>query len=354
MRLNIPKPGDDGWLRDRRVGLVALVLLVVGGLVAWQVVRSGDNELRADAVMRIGDREITQAELEERLASLEALYGVKPPEEPGARADFDREAAKSMALSIVLEDEAAERGIEISEKESRAELDKIVDERLGGDRQQFLTFLGDEGLSEQVVLEEIVRTLQTNELYQQVTEDVPDATSADAKAEFDKRKAEMRTPERRRLRNIVVADQANAERVADRLIQGDPFAEVARAETLDPSTRKSGGDLGVHAASDLEPAYAEAAFAAQEGQLFGPVQTQYGWNVGQVVEVVPGDPLSFADVQVTLLEAITSRRQLDEWRSWLSGVLEDANVQYADRFRPDNPTGAPSSYDEPLTPRSER
>lgn len=350
MKLSIPKQLDAAWVRDRRLWLVGLVVAVVAGAVVWLVVRSDGGELPEDAVMRVGDRVVTAEQLDERVASLKALYGVKVPEDADQRAEFDREAAKSMALSLVLEDEATDRGIEVSEKESRAELDKIIEERLGGDRQQFLTFLGEEGLSEEQVLEEIVRTLQTTELYGQVTEDVPDATLEEAKAEYDDRKAEMTTPEKRRLRNIVVADKANAERIADRLAKGDPFVEVARAETLDSSTRKSGGDLGTRAASELETAYAEAAFAAGQGEVFGPVQTQYGWNVGQVVKVVPGDPLSFDDVQVTLLEAITSRRQLDEWRSWLSTELKDADVEYADRYRPDDPTGAPSSYDDAAEP----
>lgn len=349
MKIAVPKPSAT-WLRDRRAWAAALVVLVVAGVGAWQVAGVGDDELPPDAVMRVQGRVVTEEQLDERVASLEALYGVKVPEDSGERADFDRDAAKSMALSLVLAKEAADRDIEVSEKESRAELDKIIEERLGGDRQQFLTFLGEEGLSEGDVLDEIVRTLQTTELYDAVTADVEDATVEDAKAEYAARKDEMTTPEKRHLRNIVVADQANAQRIADRLEHGDPFVEVARAETLDPSTRRTGGDLGTLTASQLETAYADAAFAVGQGQVFGPVQTQYGWNVGQVVKIVPGDPLSFDDVQVTLLEAITSKRQLEAWRAWLSGELEDAAVEYADHYRPDDPNGAPSSYDDAADP----
>lgn len=348
MKVSLPRV-DGALLRQRRVWVTALVVIVVGTLVAWLALRSGD-ELPEDAVMRIGDEVVTEAELSERVVTLEALYGVQVPEGE-ERADFDRDAAKSMALSIVLSDEADERGIEVSEKEARAELDKIVEERLGGDRAQFLTFLGDEGLAEQDVLDEITRTLQTTALYDEVTQDVEDATAQDAKAEYDARKDEMRTPEKRRLRNIVVADRANAQRIAERIAQGDPFVEVARTETLDPSTRKSGGDLGTRESSELEPAYADAAFAVGAGELFGPVQTQYGWNVGQVVSIVPGDPLSFAEVQVTLLEAITGKRQQDAWRDWLGDVLEAADVEYADRYLPDDPSGAPSSYDDAAEPK---
>lgn len=349
MRLTVPRPGEGGWRRDRRLWAVVLVVLVLAAVTVWKVV-GDDDRLPEDAALRIGDRVVTRAQLDDRVATLEALYGVKPPTQAEERADFDKDAAKSMALSIVLEGEAADRGISVSEKESRAELDKIIGERLGGDRQQFLTFLGEEGLSEDQVLAEIVRTLETNELFQQVTKDVKDATVADAKAEYTTRKAEMTTPERRRLRNIVVADKASAERIADRLGKGDPFVEVARTETLDKGTRASGGDLGVLTASQLEPGYAEAAFGAKQGAVFGPVQSQYGWNVGQVVQVVAGDPLSFEDVQVTLLEAITSRRQLDAWRSWLSGVLARSGVEYAARYQPDDPTGAPTSYDDAADP----
>ncbi|GAA3528199.1 hypothetical protein GCM10022263_16020 [Nocardioides daeguensis] len=337
-------------LSRRQWAVVLLVGAAVAGVATWQVAAADDDELPADAVMRIHGSVVTTSELETRVAGLEALYGVKPPTDDPGRAAFDRDAAKSLAMSLLLEREAADREIVISEKQSRAELDKIIGERLGGDRQQFLTFLGDEGISEKQVLAEIVRTLQTSELFDQVTADVPDATVEDARKEYDARRAQMTTPERRHLRNIVVADEASARRVADRLAKGEPFAEVARSETLDQSTRKSGGDLGTLAAGELEPAYAEAAFAVGEGEVFGPVESQYGWNVGRVEKVVAGDPLAFEDVQVTLLEALTTRRQLDAWRSWLAGLLEDAQVTYADRYRPEDPTEVPASYDEPAEP----
>jgi peptidyl-prolyl cis-trans isomerase C len=152
----------------------------------------------------------------------------------------------------------------------------------------------------------------------------------------------MRAPERRHLLNIVVETKKVAEQVADQLENGASFAGLARQVSLDPATRDKGGDLGLRVEDELDPTYAESAFGADEGAVFGPVRSQYGWNVGLVKEVVPGEPYPFAQVKQTLLESLTNAAKLDVWRSFLRDALADADVEYAADYRPDDPDSLPS------------
>lgn len=326
-----------------RLAWIALaVSAVLVGSSATALATAFDDGLPDGVVLRVGDRTITESQLETRLESLKALYGVKEPTDAAERDQFLRDAAKSLAMSILLDREAGRRDIVVAQKQADAELAKIVSERLGGDRDSFVRYLGTAGVSEDQVLDEIKRTIATSRLYAAITEDVPDATTAQAQAEYDARKAEMTTPEKRRISNIVVESRADADRVVAALADPAKFAVVARRDSLDQSTKDQGGDLGTHAASEMEPSFADAAFAAEPGAVFGPVQTQYGWNVGLVTKVVPGDPLTFKQVQATLLQALTSRAQLTVWRAWLGELLKSSDVEYADGFRPESPTDLPS------------
>lgn len=319
--------------------VVAVVLAVASGLA---LARSDGDELPDDAAFRVEGDIVTEQELQERVDTLGALYGVVAPTEPGQLAAFRRDAAKSLAVSLLLEEEADARDVQISAKQAQAELATIISDRLGGDRAQFEKYLGTAGVSERQVLDEITRTLATSRVFAEVVADVDGATTRDAREEYDARRDEMTTPERRRVANIVVETEADARQVVAQLGAGRSFAQVARASSLDASTSASGGDLGLRAATELEPGYADAAFGAEQGAVFGPVRTQHGWNVGTVLRIVPGDPLAFDDVGDTLVRAITARRQLDAWRAWLGDLLEDADVEYAAEFEPDDPTSPPS------------
>lgn len=346
-RLDVGKVVPEGRTRWASLGLSGVVAFVSVALLAtasWSDIDTPwtDNPLPADAVMRIGDDVIEVDDLEKRIDSLEALYGVVPPTGEEALEEFRRDAAQSLAVSLVIEGEAEERGIVVPRKRAESELAKIVSEQLGGDRRAFAAYLDRAGLTEDVIVDEITRTLLNQRLFEDVVADVEPATEADARAEFEARRDEMRAPERRRLSNIVVETEEAAQDVAGELADGRSFTALARSVSLDPATRESGGDVGLHSLHELDPAYGEAAFAADKGAIFGPVESRFGWNVGLVRTIVPGEPLGFAEVKQTLLESLTTEAHLEVWRSFLRNALADAEVEYADDYRPDDPDSLPS------------
>src|SRR3546814_8399407 len=290
----------------RWIALALAVVLTGAAGVALADGLDGDEALPAGVALRLDGKNVDAEELDRTVSTMKALYGITPPAAGSKEADaFRRDTAKSYVVGRVVDREVKRRGIVVSEQQARAELSKIIDGRLAGDRAAFTRFLGDVGLTEKTVLEEIERTIATSMLHEQVVKDVPDATLAQAKKEYADRRDEMTTPERRTLSNIVVESEADAEAVIEELKSGADFAAVAKKSSLDTSTKDKGGALGTVAAADLDPAYAEAAYAAKKGTAFGPVQSEFGWNVGLVTKIEPGDPLSFADVKVTLLSALT-------------------------------------------------
>lgn len=329
----------------RWVVLAVVVALVAGA--AFALTRGDDEELADGVVLRVGDTSVKADQLDDRIAALEALYGVTPPQEKEAAERFRRDAAKSYVMGVVVEAEAERRDIVIAEKQARAELGKLIEDRLAGDRTAFTRFLGDAGITEEMVLAEISRTLATNRLYEQVVADVPDATLEQARTEYDARSDEMTTAEKRTLSNIVVGTEAEAKAVLGELGKGSDFAKVAAATSQDTSTRSKGGALGTVEQADLDPTYAVAAFAAKQGIAFGPTQSEFGWNVGLVTKIEPGTPLSFEEVAPTLIAALTTKAQNDVWQGFLADLLAEGDAVYADDYRPENPTSAPSEAVDP-------
>lgn len=327
--------------------MVGAAVLVVVGVLGYRVV---SDPLPDDAVLRYGDTVVTEDDLQGRVEILGALYGVKRPEDDSEGKQFDKDAAKSMAVSLILEGAIADHDIEVPERKAQDELDQLIEDQLVGGRQAFVDWLAEVGISEQDVLDEITRQLGTSMLVEQVVKDVPEVTDEDVRAAYDEHQDRMVTPEARQLLNIVVETKQDARRVLEAARGGADFADLAATWSLDGSTRQQGGDLGPVTADQLEPDYADAAFSTLRGAVFGPVQTQFGWNVGKVLAIQPSRSLSFGAVKDELAQELRNKARLEVWRDYLGDLLEDADVEYADAFEPDDPTAPPSDLPDSATP----
>jgi len=337
--------------RVRRPWVIAIALVAVAAVAvtAWRLTA---DALPDGAAFRIGDTTVTADDVDQRIDALQALYGVAVPDSADGKDTFRRDAAKSMAVQIMLEDEADDRGIAVAEKEVSDTLQVLIDQRYPqGGRDAFISALGEMGATEDQVRGEIRSQLLVSRLFDEVVGDLT-VSDDELRSAFDERRDELETPVRRVLRNIVVSDRGSAEQVLRMLRSGTSFEEAASSYSLDESTRDKGGLLGTVSASDLERKYAAAAFRAGAGELFGPIRTRYGWNVGQVDRVVEAKPATFAHVRAALRETVLAEKSLDAWRAWLKDVIADHDVTYADDYRPEDPDAVPDIDEAQLTDRS--
>ncbi|MEV4731852.1 peptidyl-prolyl cis-trans isomerase [Saccharopolyspora sp. NPDC049426] len=311
----------------------------VTGFVWWRW-----EALPADAAFRVGDRVVTKEEFDRRVDTLRALYGVQPPIEERQFDRFRRDSAKAIAVSIVLDEQAKQQGVVVADKSARDVLSRLVESQLPGGgpeaRKQFIAALGSAGTSELAVVDEIKRQMAVSQLFNRVTAGTS-VSEQELRDAFDKRHDQLGQPEQRRLRNIVVADRGEAEALIGQVRGGAAFPALAAQRSLDGGTRAQGGELGTVSAQQLEPEYAKAAFAVPVGTVFGPVQSQFGWNVGQVDEVIPGSPVSFNAIKGELGKQLESEKALQRWRSWLQDQIANADLDYTEAYRPPDPLSPP-------------
>lgn len=327
--------------RWRLVGVVLVGVVVLGGVAAFVVDKV--TGLPDGAVLRVGDTVVSQQEFDHRVRLLRALYGVQPPEDAAGADRFRREAAKSIAVSAIIARAAADRRIVGAERNARTALDRLIEAQFPAGRDAFIETLGSIGASEREVLDELSRQMASGRLFDEITKDVPPVNDADVRKAYQDRKREMVTAERRGLRNIVVRTREDAKKIFDEARGGADFASLAARRSLDQSSKAKGGDLGILTADQLDAAYAKAAFAATQGEVFGPVQTQHGWNVGKLESVRAGDPLELSQVAGQLKEELTSIRRVEAWRTWFGNELKSTDVDYADEYRPADPEAPPSA-----------
>ena len=85
-------------------------------------------------------------------------------------------------------------------------------------------------------------------------------------------------------RHILVATKELAEEIQKKLDDGEEFAKLAEQYSECPS-KKRGGDLGWFGKGAMVRPFEVAAFGAQEGDVVGPVKTEFGWHLIYVYEI---------------------------------------------------------------------
>lgn len=85
-------------------------------------------------------------------------------------------------------------------------------------------------------------------------------------------------------RHILVAAKELAEEIKKKLDDGEEFAKLAEQYSECPS-KKRGGDLGWFGKGAMVRPFEVAAFSAQEGDVVGPLKTEFGWHLVYIYEI---------------------------------------------------------------------
>ncbi len=138
-------------------------------------------------------------------------------------------------------------------------------------------------------------------------------------AEYEARQDFYTRPERRRAGQLLASDQAVIEAAAAALDEGAVFADLATAMAADGLTYST---LGPTTAADLPPAFADAIFALDEGEVSEPVESLFGWHLFRLIEVEPEVVQSFAEVRDDIQRDLALDLALDQLPE-LAAALDD-------------------------------
>jgi peptidyl-prolyl cis-trans isomerase C len=149
-------------------------------------------------------------------------------------------------------------------------------------------------------------------------------TEADAKKIYDEKIGQMKPEQEVHARHILVATEAEAKEVAERLKKGEDFATVAKEKSKDPAAE--GGDLGFFSRGQMLKPFEEAAFALDVGELSEPLQTQFGWHVIKVEEKRDQPLPTFEQVK----EGIISQLVQQKAQEVVTGLRNAAKIEVVD------------------------
>lgn len=109
-----------------------------------------------------------------------------------------------------------------------------------------------------------------------------------------------------------------------RAVEGEDFAELAREYSDDTGSAQEGGDLGTFGRGRMVPAFEEAAFSLEPGEISEPVESPYGVHVILVEDRIVPD---FEEHRDQFAEQLRERRMAVAESTYVAGIEEGAGVQ---------------------------
>jgi len=132
-------------------------------------------------------------------------------------------------------------------------------------------------------------------------------TEAAILARYNRQYANRPATDEVHARHILVSTEAEANAVLQELKNGADFASVARVVSKDPDG-KQGGDLGFFRRDQVWPAFADAAFSLQPGQIGPvPIHNEFGWHVIKVEERRLVAPPTLSEVHDRIRQELTTQ-----------------------------------------------
>lgn len=228
--------------------------------------------------------------------------------------------------SAWIEGESHDNGVNVPDMQVKKEFDQQRVQSFPKDA-DYQKFLKSSGYVQEDLLYRIrIQDLSTK-LREKILKGTDKVSNADVAKYYNSHKKQFAQPERRDIQLVMTKTAAKAQQAKQRLQSGESFKKVAAAMSEDQATRDNGGLLQGVPKGQQEKALDQATFSAKKGQLTGPVKTQFGYYVFQVVKVTPASQQSLKDSSAQIKQLLISQQQQNK----LNGFVKDFQKKWKAR-----------------------
>ncbi|MDY6827443.1 MAG: peptidylprolyl isomerase [Bacillota bacterium] len=287
--------------------LVGAVIILAAAVIVLAVLVARQGSSTTEAVAVVNGEEITRDELFETMYSLSGT-----------------EALDELVTRKLIEQEAVEKGIVISDENIDAEIKAIVDENFNGSQEEFQSVLEYYGIT----MEALRNDTRLNILIEKLAEQRIDTSEEKARQFFADNPDLFNQPEEIEARHILVETEEEAAEVVARLNEGEDFAELAKEYSTDQSNKDEGGYLGYFERGEMVEQFETVAFNLGVGEISEPVVTEFGYHIVEILDRREEEKAVYEEIRDEVFEMMTDEQMNEEINLILQELHEKAEIEY--------------------------
>ena len=117
-----------------------------------------------------------------------------------------------------------------------------------------------------------------------------------------------------------------AKEILGEVKRGKDFADAAKEYSEDISASE-GGDVGFVEKGKMVPEFEKAVYSLKEGAISDIVETEYGYHIIKVEEILAGRTLPLKDVKNKIQFILSNKKQKLAYEEWMSELRKSAFVE---------------------------
>lgn len=222
--------------------------------------------------------------------------------------------AGTQLLEQIMIERILEDKYEVTDEDVAAEFDSMK-EQYG---ESFTLVLAQNNLTEDTLKNNIRFSL----LQEKATADV-EVTDEEIQTYYDQASKELNG------RHILVADEATANEVIEKLNAGGDFAKLATEYSSDTGSAAKGGDLGWFTVGTMVQPFNDAAYKLAKDEISAPVQSEFGFHIIQVLDSRDvADYGTLEEKKEEIRESIAATK--GDWNTKVIELVEAADIKVQD------------------------
>lgn len=147
-------------------------------------------------------------------------------------------------------------------------------------------------------------------------------TEEELKAFYDQNQQQFKKGETVNAKHILTDSEETCKEILASITNGEKTFEDAAKEFSTCPSKERGGDLGEFGKGQMVKEFEDAAFAAEIGQVVGPVQTQFGYHLIKVEKKNEATVIEFEQIKENLRTNLLQQKQELEYNKKVSELKE--------------------------------
>lgn len=233
------------------------------------------------------------------------------------------EVARERLLDMLVDEKlqlkkAAELGIAVTDEEVNTEIENA--KKYFDTEEKFNEYLKGQGMDLEYFKQSARKELTITKLTEKLTANVA-VTDDEVKVYYDTHQSEFMSV---KASHVLLDTREEAEKILERAKAGEDFAELAKANSKDPSAKENSGNLDYFRHGDMVEPFEKAAFALEPGEISEVVQTDFGFHVIKAEDTKLD---KFEDVKEQLKATMISDKKNAEYSKLLEDMRKNANIE---------------------------